>query len=778
MNPLKVRIKEQQYLAVPLTAGFLTGLVGLVYLFSIPADPKNSVLFGFSLFRLLEGLGLFAGSLVLFHYLIAELQEPDRAINLFSFLKMQQHSPWCLATAWIFLLMITGIIFLGPSFLPGQTSLIERFFPVLIWVGVFLLTSILVYLFWAGKILFEKNLRYLAKAGITGLLLGFILYLIAQPAAAGLLLRKGSLVFLLAFLPLFNLSIRRQDRLGDIAAGGLFLLLIGGSLIGVWASGITDLNIVAGLQPFNDANGYYHGGRLLTQGEAFHQFSAKRPLFPALLGVLLWISGENLQVVIACLGLIILLAILLSTLEINKEAGPLAAAFFGLGLFIFIRRFIGSTMSEVIGMPLGAIGFALLWCGASRRRLVDASAGILMLSLGLLSRAGPFFMLPTLIIWAGYVFRNEGQKFNWRSAGILSVSSMAAFLVHWIIYSVFAGTDSSSMSNFSYTLYGLVTGGTGWKQYAVDHPELSTLAEPALSQTIYRYAWEAVKSNPINTFTGAIRYWGYFFSYEWSGLFGFIEGSTLLESLIGRGVMAFVSLMGVFRILRGLNKPHYSMILMGIIGILLSVPFVPTIDAEIRTYAAAIPWFIAPGVIFLREWQPGKSGRHADDSDEGIRNTPLGIWLFSIVLVALIFFAPLILRVSIKSVKLPITENCTNEQARVITRVTPGTYINVVSDTSRQVSMVPNLRVSDFSRSLHDAPMFDLARVLLTIKPGYSFFTGFDRVSQDFIHIFAPTDTLIANTGWVELCGRKDVDPSGYELFHTESIWKLPSHDE
>ncbi len=778
MKPLKVRTREQQFLAVPLAVGFLTGLGAMVYLFSIPADPKNSVLLGFSLFRLFEGLGLFAGSLILAFLLVTELQEPDLAINMFSRLRLKERPHWILAIAWIILVLLLMVMASGSFLFSDQAVLIERLLPVFVWAGVFLFSSILMYLFYSGRSRLTENLKYLVKTGMIGFLLAFILYMLAFPATAGLILRKGSLLFPLVLLPMMYLSFKRRDIWGVAAVSGLFLLLIGGSLIGVWASGLTDLNIVAGLQPFNDANGYYHGGRLLTQGQAFHQFSAKRPLFPALFGVLFWLSGENLQIVIAAFSLIILLSILLVSFEVNKETGPMAAAFFGMGLFLFIRRFIGSTMSEIIGLPLGTVGFALLWSGASRKRLADAAAGMLMLSLGLLSRAGPFFMLPTLIVWGGLAFRKEDQKYNWRSAGILAASSASAFVIHWIIYSVFAGIDSSSMSNFSYTLYGLVTGGTGWKQYAVDHPELSSMAEPALSQTIYRYAWEAVTTNPANTLIGALRYWGYFFSYEWSGLFGFIEGSSLLESLMGRGVIAFLSLLGIFRIVRNLQKPQYSMILMGIAGILLSVPFVPTIDAEIRTYAAAIPWFIAPGAVFLGEWHAGQSGRHVVEQTDKPYGASRSVWSFSILLVVLIFLAPLILHSAIKPIELPVSNHCAGEQGQVITRISPGTYINVVSDTSRRESLVPDLRISDFSKSLHDAPMYDLAKVLLAIKPGYSFFTGFDKVSNDFIHITAPTDLLKSNSGWVELCGRKDIDPSGYEIFQTESVWNLNSHGE
>ncbi len=62
MNSLKIRTREQQYLASPFIGGILAGLAGLIYLFSIPADTKNSLCLVSHLFRLLEGLSILAGS--------------------------------------------------------------------------------------------------------------------------------------------------------------------------------------------------------------------------------------------------------------------------------------------------------------------------------------------------------------------------------------------------------------------------------------------------------------------------------------------------------------------------------------------------------------------------------------------------------------------------------------------------------------------------------------------------------------------------------------------
>ncbi len=93
--------------------------------------------------------------------------------------------------------------------------------------------------------------------------------------------------------------------------------------------------------------------------------------------------------------------------------------------------------------------------------------------------------------------------------------------------------------------------------------------------------------NPLATLKGALRYWQAFFSFQWYGAFGYIVGSTSQESLVGRSVMALLSIVGLLTAIRRRTSAEHSMILAGIIGIFLSVPFVPPLDAEIRTYAAS-----------------------------------------------------------------------------------------------------------------------------------------------------------------------------------------------
>jgi hypothetical protein len=769
MARLKIRTREQQILAVPFVAGILAGLGALIYLFLIPADPNNSIILGFSLARLIEALGILAATLILCFTTWLILSEPDRAIRIYELLGWRQVTSWSLAVSWAGLLTGLFVLQFMNQIFPGQVQIFERLLPAVIFavlVCAFFTAVNLGFVFrtnWGNKFKFLIIVSLIVMAA--GLLAGLALF----PARVGLSLRQGSLLVLLLISPALAFSFTRRDFRGDMTTLIILAAIFGGAIIGVWASGTSDLNIIAGLLPYNDANGYYHGARLLSEGQTFHPFSAKRPVFPALLGVLFTIGGQNLQFAIGCLVLISLLAVFFAAREVNHTSGAICTAFFVFALFLFIRRFIGSVMSETLGLPLGVIGFGLLWSGANRKRLMDIYAGIFVLCIGLIARAGPFFMLPFLILWAGWLFRGE-TKFNWKVAGFAALAAVLGFGVHLTIFKILAGVNSSSMGNFSYTFYGLVVGGKGWKQYMVDHPEVMALVEPAQSQAIYRYAFDALKADPMGIVRGALAYWRAFFTFDWSGMFGYIEGTSPMESLICRIVMAILTLTGLVAAIREFRRPAFSMLLAGWVGIFLSIPFVPTVDAEIRTYAAAIPWFAGLAMIglwsLLVQTQLLKITPHGDTPLAGV---PYGLGAYAAVVILLTFVGPLLVHALIKPVAVPATSQCPVGSTRLVTTIARGAYINVVDDASRRQSMIPTLRYTDFDLSIKDSPIYSLAVKIFPVKSGDSFFYGYDYIEKRLVYILGRTALFDSNSGFVELCGWQETGNDKYGFFHAES---------
>ena len=770
MTRLRIRTREQQILAVPFVAGILAGLGALVYLFLIPGDPKNAIVFGFSLPRLLEAVGILVSVLAFGWIAGVIVSGPDTAARFYRFLGWHTEAPWSLAAGWTGVLAGLFVMFFLPTIFPAQAQILERLMPAAVFLILFCSVFTVVNIGFVSREKAGGKTLFLIKVSLIIAGLGLLAGLAVFPARAGLILRQGSLLALLLIAPLLYLSFKRGGLRGDLYVLVVLTAIFGGAILGVWASGISDLNIIAGLLPYNDANGYYHGARLLSEGQTFHPFSAKRPVFPALLGVLYTIGGQNLQFAIGCLVLISLLAIFFAAREVNRTSGAACAAFFVLALFLFIRRFIGSVMSETLGLPLGVIGFGLLWSGASRKRPLDVYAGMLVLSLGLIARAGPFFMLPFLILWAGWVFR-DGAKFNWKVACFAALAAVLGYGVHMVIFQSLAGTNSSSMGNFSYTFYGLAVGGKGWKQYMIDHPDVMALVEPAQSQAIYRYAFDALKADPMGIVRGAFVYWQAFFTFDWSGMFGYIEGATKLESLTGRVVMAVFTLIGLIAAIMDRKRPAFSMLLAGWIGIFLSIPFVPTVDAEIRTYAAAIPWFA--GLAMAGLWAiMTRTGllKVSHPGENLLAGKPYGLGIYGLIIILFTFAGPLLVHALEKPVTVPAINGCPDGSTRLVTTVTRGSYINVVDDASRRQSMIPTLRYTDFDHSMHDSPMYSLALQMVPVKAGDSFFYGYDYIEKRLVYILGRTPLFDGNQGFVEMCGWQESNEKSYGFFHAESV--------
>jgi hypothetical protein len=770
MKPLADLTRSQKALIFPLIIGFLAGLVGVIYLFNIPADPKNSIVFGFSLFRLVEGSGLLLVALLFLIISFVFSRKPAFSEKTLITLGWFSKYPWSIVFVWSGLFISLFIVLFGGLYFPGYSPIILRMLPVLYWIILFCLADLCSYVYRAAWNDVRKTAFFLLQISAIFLGLGIALGTMINPAKFGLLLRQGSLGILLILFADLVFALNQKGISGYITSFLIIGLLFGGAIIGVWSNAISDLNIVTGLLPFNDANGYFHGGRLVAEGQLMFPFSAKRPLFSAIMGVFLWLSSQNLQFTIGCFVFISFMVVFFSTQELNKSIGAPGAAFFALGIFIFSRRFIGSTMSEIIGLPLGTIGFAFIWSGAIRQRLKETACGILLVTLGLLSRAGPFFILPLLVIWSGWGLRGE-KKYNWKAFFVIGAAVGAGFIFNTIIYYFLAGSNSAPMGNFSYTLYGLVVGGKGWKQYIVDHPNVKNLVEPFQSRAIYRYAWEAFISNPFATVQGSIKYWGDFLNFQWYGAFGYIEGASNSESLAGRVLMAILSLAGLATCIKRFKIPAISMLLVGVIGIFLSVPFVPPLDAEIRTYAAAIPWFVSLGMVGLIGIIDviKKSSGLTFGKPESVKNAP-GLWASGLTLIFLMVIAPLIVHAIKTPIVIPQQTSCLSGEESAITTVNRGSYINIRKDESMPQSMIPDVRYSDFVRSMHDSPMYRLAVQLLPVSPGTSYLTSYNWAEKRFENILAPTEMLDQNQGWVEMCGWREAKPDEYGFFHAESI--------
>ncbi|NJN87603.1 MAG: hypothetical protein HC881_16455 [Leptolyngbyaceae cyanobacterium SL_7_1] len=392
--------------------------------------------------------------------------------------------------------------------------------------------------------------------------------LLPLPPQLGLAMRHQPAIALGLVLLTYPICQRWKKYTGAIELG-LVLILMALPLSGLWNSATSEYpTLMAGLFPLTDGSNYYTDARRVLAGGSLNVVSSSRPLFPGVLTTLLAVSGQNLQWSVAALGAIAGIALWVLIREIRQTLGTPSAWGSLLGVVWFYRRFIGTVWTEHWGLTLGAVAAAMLWRSIHRRQLSLFLGGLLVLTLGLTARAGAFLVLPALIGWGSWFFREL-------RAGRVAVAGLAmvaiAFLLNQAVLNAI-GRPELAFSNYAYTVYAQVVNSSDWRQVLIDHPEVAGLPQPALSQQIYALALQAFLDQPLAVVQHALRAWLTYLSPTAEGLWGFLAtyGATPVTTVL-LGMMYLLSAIGGVVCLREFT-PLQQITLVAWLGVLASFP--------------------------------------------------------------------------------------------------------------------------------------------------------------------------------------------------------------
>jgi len=597
-------------------------------------------------------------------------------------------------------------------------------------------------------------------------------------------LRTGfGLVIPIAALVLY-LSFRIPNRIGDLISMTVSLSLFAMPLAGLWASGYTQSSILSGLIPLNDAELYYTDALRLMDGTAFSIFSARRPLFAGLLSVLLSITNHNLMAALAVLTVLTGLACYFTAREIQRTHGTEIAVFILMVLFLFNRAHSGLSMSESLGLALGSLGFALLWRGAFIQSLFYIWAGLLTTTLALNARAGAFFILPILIFWAGWLLR-KNEFIPWKVLFISASAVILGFALNFILTRLIAVPSGVPFANFSYTLYGLASGGKSWAYVFEAHPEVLGMQEPEQSKRIYQLAFELIRTNPIQTIRGALFNWKMLFSDSWYNIYTYIGGENWKINIITLWSMYILCIVGIFAWALNRNDPIQSLIMASAIGVFISVPFLPPTDAyRMRPYAASIVIFAALPAMGLGLLIRQINTKFLRKSDK-ILNTNLIIQSTSILTYTFVLFLTLLIGpVLIKTTAKPYhtqTTPCRSPLTTLVVRFDKGTYINLRKQMDTFLDWMPEFHIGLFRKNSHSLPDQNMIAWAGTIEPSNTIFLTLDYRSNQGVMIVTPT-RLLPDTGtFTQMCGQNQTDHRlsvfydyGLSVFYVNEIKILP----
>jgi hypothetical protein len=615
----------------------------------------------------------------------------------------------------------------------------------------------------------SNNIKFWGKFSLLlPLLLFWVILLIRIPYSITNRFNTYSIGLFLILLLLYYLSFRLRDNVGFFVGFGFTMLLFALTLSYKWTSGFSDNFIIGGLLPYKDAKNYYLGANLLLQGlplEGAGQAS-ERPLFPGLLSSLLLITGHNLKVALAIIVQLAGIALYLSARQIRQSIGVLPASLYITCMYFYIRPLLGYTLSEVPGFMLGCVAFLLIWRASNKLEGWDLILGILTLLVAVSMRAGAFLIFPSLALWAGWVFRRE-KHFSWKAAAATFVGIVVGYYLVNLMYAQSLGIPpGSAFGNFSYALYGQVRGGTGWHS-AIE--ELGT-RNPA---SVYRAAWQFFLVHPISLFIGVAKSYRDFFLLGDRSIFPFGEYSWQngLNVFLWLGIL-FLLVWGLIWLVKDVRSNHASLLLAGVAGVLLSIPFLPPIDGGARFYASTMPFFyVLPAVglsHLIKEVKQNLASKNVWYAE------PFTFRFASIVLLCLALVVPIATHAL--SQKPPFTAPvCGAPQKPFVIHAYRGAYIDLIKDNTALCRAIPDVCLNDFEKHNVEKSTDDYYQHLLLFARSHEenirIIPAIDLVQDKFHYFYFPQPDRSSSDSLGLLMGcAREVETKNQSVYLVETI--------
>ncbi|MGN7613885.1 hypothetical protein ACQZV8_17585 [Magnetococcales bacterium HHB-1] len=380
---------------------------------------------------------------------------------------------------------------------------------------------------------------------------------------------------------------------------GLCFILAGLFLQLAWGYGITSGWFSMGILPTNDAADFYNSALdLLAKG--WFDTPRGRPLTNSLVAGLLVFSQFDLKITLLLLASGAIIAILLLTRSIWNRYGFIPGLIMGAILFDYMHDHFGGFSSEPLGFILGGACFTLLWYGVQHKKPFLFIMGLATLGLTMVVRVGPLFLIPALLLWSAWAFRNQ-KRFNYKIPliGLLLISIM--FIGNSLIAKRVTPHSGGTFVNAVDSWYPLFINGkealglidsdqllphARWVQIYQDYPELKTLPRAEMVARKKEILLQEIQTAPLaGVVGGLLEYKKYLLR---GGIFGFVGNKRLWAGKAVRWVVFTLTLIGLYGLIRDARRkdPLATFVLAGNIGILLSVPFL--YGGGARVYAGTI----------------------------------------------------------------------------------------------------------------------------------------------------------------------------------------------
>ncbi len=587
-----------------------------------------------------------------------------------------------------------------------------------------------------------------------------------------------------AFILLAALSLK-DYRLSAITTALILFPLFSLALNGLWAGAYSENYVLSGLVPRSDAFGFYTGSISLLEKGFLAGIAVRRPLYGGFLAFILWITGGNLQITLAILVFLTAAVCFFSVIEVKKALNPSAAVLYFIVQFLFIRRFIGITMSENMGFILGTSSFTFFLVALRKLKHYPKVSipfflfSTLLYSLSQAARPGAVVVLPLLILFAGWLWKGKG-KLSWKFMLVTTIIVAAGFLINTLIFSATTPGNIDQMNNAGYGIYGLAVGGKGWEQILIDHPEVNSLPQGIREQRIMEIILQEVASRPTNFINGLLHQFKILFSFQsTNSIFSFVYSKNDIFNYGLISLFFLLSAIGMVTAVFHRKKPFTAFILLLTLGFLLSLPFAPAYQSQyMRVYAASIPLLgILPAFGFsaISQYLPEKLRKNCIFRKPEEEGTSIAAVVFTIILASAILIGPITVRFLSPS-EIPAPPGCPEGQSEVLLRYYPGSSIHIFKNTPDIMTWVPNITQLDYIGSIHNICCGDEITYFENIPAPNVLFPTINLLDSQEIYVIADGSLLPKKKTLLHVCGRiEDVhgEVSNHGFLYPETISTL-----
>ncbi|MGH7259190.1 MAG: hypothetical protein ACREI9_00735 [Nitrospiraceae bacterium] len=651
----------------------------------------------------------------------------------------------------------------------GRTASRDERWPVLLWRWWPYLGGALLGAAGSLAILFlglpiSRSAWFTLESLVYWVLMGSALILAARSLASRLQRHDGQ-------EPASEETMKREHLHRFLGAGALAgaFLVFALPVASVWFTGRTTYQHIGGLLPWSDSNGYLYGAlHLLHEGE-LDSWNMRRPLNASFLAFRLMLAGKDLQWALILQAWMVATACFLAARALVRTHGIASGlALFAL-LYEFARPYVGTLLSESLGLSFGCLAFAVLWQAAlTTQPRISFGIGMLLLTLALTARAGAFFVLPALLLWAvwgGLRVAAPLRLIGWGIGGMA-----VAFLLNGMLLWSFGTEGGLFQANFAESLYGLAAGGKGYAQAYKDHPELLDLTAQGHSReaayAFYKLAIGRIVADPrsfLKAYLNNLLHFGRNFFHFVDEVAWNNKRSGILQDHQLNKLLFVTSLCALVLLIVRPRDPSLRQLAMAVVAIVLSAPFLIQ-DGGFRLLAATMPYAGAlpaiglslVSVSALKPQEGSVPSATAEADNPWFRAFLYPASVCGLVLTLMCVVGPF-LAVAFRNQPALSIPACEEGLRSAVVRLGQGSpFLKILASSSKARTRAPVVHADDFWAD----PSFSKIEIASTFRQKDSvawIVLGYDVTDRHWVWLVGDSGVSVPEPGdYAQMCGEED----------------------